>query len=52
MSVPGLARYRRWFLTVCLAPTLALLFVVTLVPMVYLFVTSFTPLNLTQPATL
>jgi multiple sugar transport system permease protein len=39
----------RWFLIFCLAPSLAVLFVVTLLPMVYLLVTSLTPLNLTQP---
>ena len=42
---------RRWFLTLCVAPSLAVLFVVTLVPMGYLLLTSFTPLNLTNPAT-
>jgi len=42
---------RRWFLTCCLAPSLAVLFIVTLVPMGYLLLTSFTPLNLTNPAT-
>jgi multiple sugar transport system permease protein len=46
----GLRRQRRRFLTLCLAPSLAVLFVVTLVPMAYLLVTSFTPLNLTNPA--
>ena len=39
----------RWFLTFCLAPSLALLIVVTLAPMLYLLVTSLTPLNLTNP---
>jgi multiple sugar transport system permease protein len=34
-----------------LAPSLAVLFIVTLVPMGYLLLTSFTPLNLTNPAT-
>lgn len=47
----GLARQRRWFLTWCLAPALAVLAVVTLAPMVYLVATSLTPLNLTNPAT-
>src|SRR5438477_3491235 len=42
---------RRRFLTCCLAPSLAVLFIVTLVPMGYLLLTSFTPLNLTNPAT-
>lgn len=35
----------------CLAPALAVLMVVTLGPMVYLVVTSLTPLNLTNPMT-
>ncbi len=47
----GLERQRRWFLCLCLAPSLATLAVVTLLPLLYLFVTSFTPLNLTNPAT-
>jgi multiple sugar transport system permease protein len=47
----GLHRQRRWFLTCCLAPSLALLAVVTLLPTIYLVVTSFTPLNLTNRAT-
>jgi multiple sugar transport system permease protein len=47
----GLVRERRRFLAWCLAPSLAVLFVVTLAPMVYLVVTSFTPLSLTNPAT-
>src|SRR5947207_10301935 len=46
----GLLWQRRRFLTCCLAPSLAVLFVVTLVPMGYLLLTSFTPLNLTNPA--
>ena len=45
------ARLRRRFLAWCLAPSLAVLFVVTLAPMVYLVVTSLTPLSLTNPAT-
>jgi multiple sugar transport system permease protein len=47
----SLRSQRRWFLTCCLAPSLAVLFIVTLVPMAYLLLTSFTPLNLTNPAT-
>lgn len=47
----SLHRQRRQFLTLCLAPSLAMLMVVTLVPMVYLVATSFTPLNLTNPTT-
>ena len=49
--IASLARQRRRFLTWCLAPALAVLFVVTLAPMVYLVATSLTPLNLTRPAT-
>jgi multiple sugar transport system permease protein len=40
-------RFQRW----CLAPTLVVLGVVTLVPTLYLLATSLTPLNLTQPNT-
>ncbi|TMJ58630.1 MAG: sugar ABC transporter permease [Alphaproteobacteria bacterium] len=46
----SLRRQRRWFLIFCLAPSLAVLIVVTLIPMAYLLATSFTPLNLTNPA--
>ena len=49
--VASLERQRRWFLIWCLAPSLAVLVIVTLAPMAYLVVTSFTPLNLTNPAT-
>ena len=44
-------RQRQRFLAYCLAPALAVLVAVTLLPMAYLVVTSFTPLNLTNPAT-
>jgi multiple sugar transport system permease protein len=47
----SLRRQRRWFLAWCLAPSLSVLFVVTLAPMVYLVATSLTPLNLTNPGT-
>ena len=40
-------RFHWW----CLAPTLAVLAVVTLLPTLYLLATSLTPLNLTQPRT-
>jgi multiple sugar transport system permease protein len=40
-------RFHRW----CLAPTLVVLVVVTLLPTLYLLATSLTPLNLTQPQT-
>jgi multiple sugar transport system permease protein len=46
----SLRRQRHWFLIWCLAPALAVLIVVTLAPMAYLLLTSFTPLNLTNPA--
>ena len=46
----SLRRQRRWFLIFCLASSLAVLIVVTLIPMAYLLATSFTPLNLTNPA--
>jgi multiple sugar transport system permease protein len=49
--VASLRGQRRRFLTCCLAPSLAVLMVVTLLPMAYLLATSFTPLNLTNPAT-
>lgn len=47
----SLERQRRSFLVWCLAPSLAVLMLVTLAPTLYLVVTSFTPLNLTNPAT-
>ena len=47
----SLRRQRRRFLALCLAPSLAVLFVVTLAPLAYLVATSLTPLNLTNPAT-
>ncbi|MEM7025966.1 MAG: sugar ABC transporter permease [Pseudomonadota bacterium] len=42
---------RRRFYWYCLWPALGVLVVVTLLPTIYLFATSFTPLDLTQPAT-
>jgi multiple sugar transport system permease protein len=47
----SLRRQRNWFLVWCLAPALVVLVVVTLAPTVYLVLTSFTPLNLTNPVT-
>jgi multiple sugar transport system permease protein len=44
-----LARERRRFFALCLAPSLALLAAITLAPALYLLVTSFTPLDLTRP---
>src|SRR3989442_15942145 len=45
---PALDRRFHWW---CLAPTLAVLAVVPLLPPLYLLATSLTPLNLTQPRT-
>jgi multiple sugar transport system permease protein len=42
--------HRRFF-AYCVAPSLAVLAIVTLLPALYLLVTSFTPLNLTRPET-
>jgi multiple sugar transport system permease protein len=42
---------QRRFFAWCVAPSLAVLAVVTLLPSLYLLVTSFTPLNLTRPET-
>jgi multiple sugar transport system permease protein len=48
---PHFADLRRRFYWYLLWPTLVVLMVVTLLPTLYLIVTSFTPLNLTLPAT-
>lgn len=50
-AVRDFARERQRFYWALLWPALTVLVVVTLVPTVYLFVTSFTPLNLTRPET-
>jgi multiple sugar transport system permease protein len=42
---------QRRFFAFCVAPSLAVLAVVTLLPALYLLATSFTPLNLTRPET-
>jgi multiple sugar transport system permease protein len=47
----GFADLQRRFYWYCLWPALAVLAAVTLLPTLYLLVTSFTPLDLTQPAT-
>jgi multiple sugar transport system permease protein len=39
------------FFILCVAPSLAVLAIITLLPSLYLLVTSFTPLNLTRPET-
>src|SRR4030095_2738302 len=50
-SAPGMARSRQRFFILCVAPSLAVLALITLLPSLYLLVTSFTPLNLTRPET-
>ena len=47
----GFADLQRRFYWYCLWPALGVLALVTLLPTLYLLVTSFTPLDLTQPAT-
>ena len=47
----GFAAARSRFYWLLVWPTLAVLIVITLLPTLYLLVTSFTPLNLTQPGT-
>jgi multiple sugar transport system permease protein len=42
---------QRRFFVFCVAPSLAVLAIVTLLPALYLLITSFTPLNLTRPET-
>src|SRR5690349_3393817 len=49
MSKTASAQHR--FFMWCVAPSLAVLAIVTLLPSLYLLVTSFTPLNLTRPET-
>jgi multiple sugar transport system permease protein len=46
----GLRTQRKMFFSLCLAPSLATLTVITIAPLVYLMTTSLTPLNLTNPA--
>jgi multiple sugar transport system permease protein len=47
----GAGRARDRFFARCVAPSLAVLAVITLAPAIYLLVTSFTPLDLTRPET-
>ena len=47
----GFARRQHRFFVWCVAPSLAVLALITLLPSLYLLATSFTPLNLTRPAT-
>ena len=52
IAVPGgAARARHRFFALCVAPSLAVLAVITLAPALYLLATSFTPLDLTRPET-
>jgi multiple sugar transport system permease protein len=45
------ARQQHRFFAFCVAPSLAVLALITLLPALYLLATSFTPLNLTRPET-
>jgi len=45
------ARNQHRFFVFCVAPSLAVLAIITLLPALYLLATSFTPLNLTRPET-
>ena len=47
-----IARQQHRFFAWCVAPSLAVLAIITLLPSLYLLATSFTPLNLTRPETL
>jgi len=47
----GATRARNRFYALCVMPSLVVLAVITLVPAIYLFITSFTPLDLTRPDT-
>jgi multiple sugar transport system permease protein len=49
--VSGFALAQRRFFAFCVAPSLAVLAIITLLPALYLLATSFTPLNLTRPET-
>jgi multiple sugar transport system permease protein len=51
-SSAGIARAQHRFFAFCVAPSLAVLALITLMPSLYLLATSFTPLNLTRPETL
>jgi multiple sugar transport system permease protein len=47
----GFARQQNRLFVYCVAPSLAVLAIITLLPALYLLATSFTPLNLTRPET-
>ena len=51
-TAAGLARQQHRFFAYCVAPSLAVLAVITLLPSLYLLATSFTQLSLTRPETL
>src|SRR5260221_97242 len=51
LAVRAFERQKRHFFTWCVAPSLAVLAVITLLPALYLLATSFTPLDLTRPET-
>lgn len=48
----GFARHQQRFFVWCVAPSLAVLAIITLLPSLYLLATSFTQLSLTRPETL
>jgi multiple sugar transport system permease protein len=47
----GFSKQQHRFFVFCVAPSLAVLALITLLPALYLLATSFTPLNLTRPET-
>jgi multiple sugar transport system permease protein len=47
-----IAKHQHRFFAFCVAPSLTVLAIITLLPSLYLLATSFTPLNLTRPETL
>ena len=51
MGATRAARSQHRFFVFCVAPSLAVLAIITLLPSLYLLATSFTPLNLTRPET-
>ena len=51
-AAAGFARQQRRFFAYCVAPSLAVLAIITLLPSLYLLATSFTQLSLTRPETL
>lgn len=51
-GITGITRAQHRFFVFCVAPSLAVLALITLLPSLYLLATSFTPLSLTRPETL